>query len=268
MNFEELIRVIKHQEWVVEIINVQGSGISITMAHHGILVITFNEDGTLSFPSNIPFLPPEYHHWSFDEDAQQIKIFDSQNEVTAVLGMPQLIGTNRLVMHMLNQRRRLIAYPELKRNIRKANTPNFPLSAGDMVLAFRYSVNSVLHKVIENNNLRVHRVKNNPNGFAGLEEIFNYLIEHPHLKQVAIVDDEDWDSNPFDLSERDVIRLNENKFMLVGNRALMIEVIGKVLIEYNHEAYNQRLTDDTEYTTTITEVVKKYFSGRAKISSV
>ncbi|TLQ04820.1 hypothetical protein FEZ51_04065 [Pediococcus stilesii] len=263
MNYTELMEQIGNQEWTVEVKLGLGDGSTITMGRYGIIVIIFNEDGSITFPSHLDFLPLEYDHWKFDEEKQEINFMNPEGQISSVIGLPQKFGT-RLIMYdhdQGKQKRRFVAYPSLQEKIRQQKLPHAEINEGNIIFAHDY-VDSPIKAMVEREELAIHRLKNSPSEIEGLREVFNYLIENSDLKNIMVTTNNNLEKDPFEESINFKMAVERTPFTLVASRSLMIEVVGKLLIEYNHQIFKSKRFSQKQYQFSVFEIIMKYFADR------
>lgn len=264
MNRNDLVEEISEKDWIVEVKMGLGSGSSITMGKHGVIVITFNDDGTITFPSNIDFWPSEYHRWEFDEENQKIKFLNPEGDVSSIFGLPEKMGS-RLVMNDHDhraQKRRLVTYLKLNREIRNQIMPSVKLNAGNIIMTNVNNSRSPLLKMVKKEQIAVHTLNKDLFSIDGMEEVFDYLIKHDQVQKVSLIENDQIDSSPFDQDVGYKIRLYNQPLILTATRSSMIEVIGKVLIEYKQEAFRQKMKISQFNISVFFKILKKHFAKR------
>lgn len=110
----------------------------------------------------------------------------------------------------------------------------------------------------------VHRIQNDLKHLAGVNEILNYLIEHSALKEIAVISDENLQDNPFVKLDRSKIRVNSSLTILVASRALLIELLGQVLIEAYHQAFENQIMQDEDVPVSIKNTLETKFKDRVQ----
>lgn len=267
MDIKKLMHMLDKQEWIVENAGDDGTGATIEMGQNqGILILQLTPNGKVSFPTRMGFLPPEYCNWQFNEAQQLVELMDKDYQITTSFSLPQNEGLH-LIMREHNPQgisRRLITRPKLFKEIRKPIIPAPQLAAGKMILTKNYQPNSKIGKIAKNNVLGVHRIQNDLKHLAGVNEILNYLIEHSALKEIAVISDENLQDNPFVKLDRSKIRVNSSLTILVASRALLIELLGQVLIEAYHQAFENQIMQDEDVPVSIKNTLETKFKDRVQ----
>lgn len=266
MDFNELMHILNGQEWVVENEGPDGTGAVIYLGDSpGILILIFKPDGTISFPTRMGFLPYEYHGWQFNEAEQVIEFLDSNQQVTLRYSTPHQNGLHMIMREQnhKNIRRRLIAHPQLLKKVRKLVTPDPQLESGKMIFTKNYHPNSAMDRIITDNVLGVHRIQNELDHISGVRESLHYTIEHPALEKIAVVNAPDIQVDPFADFDIAKIRINRSGTILVASRALLIELLGQVLIEAYHQAFENQIMQDEDVPVSIKDTLETKFKDRS-----
>jgi ribosome biogenesis SPOUT family RNA methylase Rps3 len=267
MDFNELMHILNGQEWVVENEGPDGTGAVIYLGDSpGILILIFKPDGTISFPTRMGFLPYEYHGWQFNEAEQVIEFLDSNQQVTLRYSTPHQNGLHMIMREQnhKNIRRRLIAHPQLLKKVRKLVTPDPQLESGKMIFTKNYHPNSAMDRIITDNVLGVHRIQNELDHISGVRESLHYTIEHPALEKIAVVNAPDIQVDPFADFDIAKIRINRSGTILVASRALLIELLGQVLIEAYHQAFENQIMQDEDVPVSIKDTLETKFKDRVQ----
>lgn len=263
MDFKEAFEMVKDYEWFYETNDV---GVSLTLGGKGILALKFMPDGTIDFPTNVGFIPEECHHWDFDEQQQKILVYGVQGEVEQTLSLPVREGAT-LVMDAYGKHEHFRVWDAIFKKSNLQVAPDPQSDHGSMILAYQYDNQTQLGQLVENLGLNVHCLDENPQTWQGIQEIFDYLIEHPYLKKVAIMFDLDFAANPFesfDSTNDNQLVFDDQQSFIRAPRDLMLEMLGKFLIDLNHEAFEHKLMDDDHYEQSLMPYLKENFGERLK----
>lgn len=267
MDINKLMHILDNQEWTVENAGADGTGSVIYMGQNqGILILKLNPNGTISFPTRMGFLPPEYRNWQFNEAQQLVELMDKDHQITTSFHTLKEEGLH-LVMREQDPQgvpRRLVTRPKLFKNAKKQIMPNPQLNAGKMILAKNYHPDSELGNIVKNYVLGVHRIQNDLDHLPGIRESLNYLIEHPALKEVAVISDPNVQDNPFAELALSKIKANVSGTVLVASRGLMIELLGQVLIEAYHQAFEHQIMQDEDVSVSIKDTLETKFKERVQ----
>ena len=133
-----------------------------------------------------------------------------------------------------------------------------------MILVKNYQPDSALGKIVKNNVLGVHRIQKGLNHLSGVDESLNYLIEHPALKEVTIASNPDVQDNPFAELTLSKIKSNNSGTILVASRGLLIELLGQVLIEAYHQAFENQIMQDEDVPVSIKDTLETKFKDRVQ----
>ena len=99
MNKQEIFQQLKDHYWLFQIDGWQL--LRMGSNNGGMLAITFEADGSLTFPSKLGFLP-RYRGWRFDEQHQEILLVNAQEETIVRLKPPVQDDEYRLVLNHVN----------------------------------------------------------------------------------------------------------------------------------------------------------------------
>lgn len=202
----------------------------------GRLAISFEEDGTLTFPNKLGFLPG-YRFWKWDDSKQEILLLNEQKQVVLHL-LPPTLNTNNYnwLLKDINSNDTFVNQYLIGRMINDlwAPTPlidsNELISINNLPTVFTDYLNSKFSSI---NGVKVLKIDNEFTSLKFWEQVYEYLITHPMSQPICVTSDNElslqWLNNN-DLNSIMVKQIPNYELSAIwGPRELMVELIGEVL---------------------------------------
>lgn len=102
---KEVEKLICHRFWIHKAVTEENNFILIFMGDasaSGFLVIQFETNGEITFPTHLGFQPGEYARWDFDEEKQEILFFDKNNNISNRGSLPTKWINDDHIIQLLN----------------------------------------------------------------------------------------------------------------------------------------------------------------------
>lgn len=229
------------------------------------LAIRFETNGEITFPTNLAFNPPEYAHWDFDEETQEILIIDIDNQVRIRGKLPTKWLSNSLQIKLFDgadgilvHNPRFDALQVTERTLGGKNMYFVPRQAFNM---------DVFHDISrEDFNLKVLDYQESILNF--FDQAYEYIAQHPQLKNVVLAKD-----------GQPVIKLPEEDQLIfakdaespsfnyfAGSRARVMELLIIILSENNKRLLNP--DDSRTEDELLADVLKNQYHGRVTLTQV
>lgn len=265
---KEVKKLICHRFWMYIAVTENNDFVMLfigTGSTDGFLAIQFETDGSISFRNRLAFAPPEYSHWDFDEEKQELLIFNTSNQIKmrGKLPVKWLSGSSQIQLFdgadgILVNNSRFDALQVNERVLGGKNMYFIPRQAFNM---------EVFHDISRKDfNLKVLDHQGPILNF--FDQVYEYIALHPQLENIVVAKD-----------GRPVIKLPEENQLIfaktnespsftyfAGSRARVIELLIVILSENN-----KRLLDPNDSRTEdelLTDVLNTEYHGRFTLTQV
>ncbi|KRN27704.1 hypothetical protein IV38_GL001917 [Lactobacillus selangorensis] len=240
MTKEELTTFICSTYWQVFFLWDGSDKIGDLEIGHAKLWIKFEKDGRFTFPTPIDFIPGEFGSWAFTPAMDGIAVTGNDGQVDMILNLPERRNGGQFEMKYRGVKRFLLGMPEISPNIQAYNVPMPPLDAIDLQFILRHEDDQAIRKQAWKQGSAVRLVDDSDSLYAQLQACFDYLINHAHLKKIALTMQllpANWGDS---IREKKMTTAVTNDFFwIAGDRGTMIEFLSAAFIELNKEQVAQ-----------------------------
>ncbi|PWF99715.1 hypothetical protein [Levilactobacillus bambusae] len=273
MNQDEFFRLVRDHWWKFATHGWQ----NLTMGGKGsgILAISFEEDGRLSFPSKMGFLP-EIRRWEWDVESQQGRLITQSGAVDSIIMVPVWKGQN-LVMTMVGRddtyvssavmepsaEGRLWAPDALLKNSIAVTAIKIPLQIVDSS-ASDLEFQQLKHQAVAMG----YGLKQLTTDFSDarfFHEAYQLLIDHPEYDEVCLSTANYQQDEPFFVHRNAdlltfVIDPDRHNYpiAIIGHRSLVIDFLG----EFVYQAALNEIDDTDRTLMAIIHEIQQHFTGR------
>lgn len=262
MNKKEFFTKVRDQIWYFQLHGWQ----NLKMGHElGILAIAFEDNGQLSFPNKMAFLP-DYRIWSWNENEQLLYLMSPQKEVKVTLEAPEDESV-RTVMHEQDSSNTFVANTSLesemyflwspeplvqRMNETSVNEQPTLIYAG---AAQDRHTDTLMGKVVGS------QYKFNDVDFWRF--CYEWLINHPLANPVAIAEDKKLSGDVWmRYANEDKLIVNEDYATIISPRSLFLDFLG----ELNFRNTTQRISGNKiEILPQIQKLLVEYFIDRMQV---
>ncbi|MGX9799948.1 hypothetical protein ACWYVZ_07875 [Pediococcus acidilactici] len=219
----------------------------------GLTSLIFKENGSISVPTKVGFIPAEGHYWDFDEETQQLLFYDQDRKQvnSATLADHGMYNANEIVFS--DGGTILINFPNFDLKEERPFPHNF-------FFVPRENFKISLQRTLVRKGYDTYQVGEDATLIPYLNAVYECLIKHPEVKNIIvsqngeIIDD-------FFVEAGDCLLIANNNGVpglnyLAGNRDLVLELLIAILSENNKRQLN------TEDLRTEEEMIEQIITSR------
>lgn len=232
------------------------------------LTIKFDENGKIKFPTKLGFIPPDYYKWDFDEDQQEIVIISKDGQSEKRTQLPQkdfFYNADTLVFKQDD--------PSDQSTSFLLNFPHYDafricqqdMNERAMVFVPQAFFNIDITQYCTRRGFTIYSVDHQDELTDFLQEILEYLMDHPHLNTVII------SRNPspemefnFPSGLDHVLLSNPDEASpfnyCAGERSVMVELLIMLVTENNKLQLNPE--DNRSVDILFAQLLETKFAGR------
>lgn len=233
----------------------------------GMLALCFRRDGRITFPTNVGFKPGEYRHWDFDEEAQEITFIDYNNQISRRAQVPAQWFGGSLKMQLITDSDNIEVF-SYEPHVDKSAIKNRVIGGSHMFFTPGSGYNFELFQDLAFLNFDIKLINAEDSIVAFLNEVYQYMIVHPQLKEVVI---SQIGKPLIQLSKKTKLLFIKNDEQpscqyFTGERDLIIEFLTVVLSENN-----KRLLNPDDYRNEeemIRDIILNQFTERYEVTEV
>ena len=229
------------------------------------LAIRFELNGEITFPTHLAFNPPEYSRWDFDEEKQEILIFDTDNQLRIRGKLPTKWLSNSVQIQLFDGVDGILVHSP---RFDASQVTERTLGGKNMYFVPRQAFNmEIFHDISrEDFNLKVLDCQESILNF--FDQAYEYIAQHPQLENVVLAKE-----------GQPVIKLPEEDQLIfakdaespsfnyfAGSRARVIELLIIILSENNKRLLNP--DDSRTEDELLTDVLNTQYSGQFTLTQV
>lgn len=265
---KEVEKLICHRFWIHKAVTEENNFILIFMGDasaSGFLVIQFETNGEITFPTHLGFQPGEYARWDFDEEKQEILFFDKNNNISNRGSLPTKWINDDHIIQLLNGNNGILV-DDSNTNTQQVTTR--VLGGKHMYFTSRQAFNMDLFHDISRADFNLKLLDYQDSLIGFFDQAYEYIAQHPSLEKIVIAKD-----GPA------VIKLPEENQLLfaedaqhpsfnyfAGSRARVMELLIIILSENN-----KRLLNPDDYRTEgelLSDVLNNQYYGQFSLTQV
>lgn len=239
-------------------------------------IIEFRENGRIKFPTNLGYHPTDYHSWIFDEEKQEIIIISEDGRLEKHLQPPKkgYYGGNVITINPedAGNSDNIEFFINLD-HYNAWNVTQRTLGSESVVFVAESQFNRTLTQHFARRAYSVHLVENYTNLMGFLKEVCEYIMEHPHVKNVIIAPNGDGNI-PIEFPKEidHVLFANNTKKSTsfsfdycAGKRSIMVELLLTIIGEDSKRLLNpdDHRSEEDALRNTITNI----FASRYEVGS-
>ncbi|KRN93781.1 hypothetical protein [Pediococcus stilesii] len=266
MKSEDVFQIIGHKTWIFEVINEENNPVVIFLGQqldqNGYLIIRFEEDGTISFPTRLGFLPPEYRGWRFDEVNQKIIFLNDhgQDGLRASLPIPTI--HQNLVINIIGRRAHFLFTPEVDQL-----EVNRALMGGiNIYMIPRQHISQALFTEMDRHNFNVIALGDQSSWLEQLREAYWYLVSHDQVQRV-IITQKQMDTTNFELAKKLSFKRDSKGGFRVdyvaGQRGTVLEFLNVLLIRIQKQRVSG--TEILNARQILANIIREKFTDRFEV---
>ncbi|WP_461243206.1 hypothetical protein [Secundilactobacillus muriivasis] len=287
MNYNDFTQIIIHKRWQLEAFHTTWQ--TITMGRNrGKLILVFHTDGTLSFPTNMLFLP-QFTRWTFNEQGQVLELRNDQNELLLTFTLPEIADNNQY-LYLTDRSQRLVNFtyvdPIFDLPITPIPTYDAPRHtySGTSPFILQLGSQPELATNAADWGLTIEQLTPSNDPLTTWQHVYQFLLDQFNLQQVAIINgNHQLQAYPFEDCQPNTLYLLDkpeltpiiladgqstevqvlDPSVLIGPRFLLLELLSNIIVRADH----QRITLDRELTeaellTCFNQAIYQDFSSR------
>ena len=269
MNKQEIFQQLKDHYWLFQIDGWQL--LRMGSNNGGMLAITFEADGSLTFPSKLGFLP-RYRGWRFDEQHQEILLVNAQEETIVRLKPPVQDDEYRLVLNHVNSNDTYMTHFLLEPTMNDLWAPTPIMEESEFT-----SVNAIPTIITTKDSDQSQLITKGiqvielPGSFESVDfwlAAYDELIIRPANSPVALTADIG-QLNQLQLLDYETTNLmigsNESNTVtnILGSRAIMTEILAELSFQLRQ---NQLIGINQNVQTKLKSILNGSFKGRVSIN--
>lgn len=228
-----------------------GAGTVSMGENGGILVYQFEQDGSLSFPSEISFLPSE-RLWHWDENQQIIELLNEHGDLREQLLPPFWDGNYYILKSLSDADTTYRCEPYIENIIQLKWAPDPILQSSGLSLTKAIPVclksqieNSEISNALGEDQIETISIINEYSSFDFWRISYDLIIDHFFWSNIAVLSPQFeqstlLNSNTTNSKLQIYINIRSEIVGILGSRSLLTELIGESILQYRLYVYSSK----------------------------
>ncbi|KAF0425848.1 hypothetical protein GBO86_03625 [Pediococcus acidilactici] len=231
-------------------------------AGYSMVVLIFNKDGSFEFPTKIGFIPPECDHWDFNENEQKIIFYDHDNtpRTWATITLNGFYGATQL--NFADGNGVLFNFTDY------TVSGSYVTDVKNMAFVPRSKFHGELQRRFSRKAYSTCPVDSKPL-MLFLNEIYEYLIDHPEVEDVIISQTETTKINLAKNLKQLLFAKSTEQITLeycAGQRSIILELITALLTENNNRQLDPN--DSRSEDELLQDLLRNRFANRYEVMNL